>query len=505
MINRILEKLDLAETNKGGFNGQWLSSGKVVPVVSPIDGRTIASVQTVTENDAEMILSECHEAFRVFKSVPAPRRGEIVKQIGAEIAAHKQEIATLVTYEMGKCYREALGEVQEMIDIFDFAVGLSRQLHGLTMPSERRRHRMQEQWLPLGMTGVVTAFNFPVAVWSWNVALALVCGNTVLWKPSSKTPLSAIACIKIAERVLRRNDFPAAVCSLIIGPGRVIGDRMVRDKRVALVSYTGSVRLGREVGKIVQDRFGKHILELGGNNAVIVTPSGDLDIALKAVYFGAIGTAGQRCTSTRRVIIHQSRYAEFVEKLTAIYAKTSVGDPMDDAVLMGPLVDSRAVDTMMAALETLRQQGGNILHGGKKLTISGGCYVTPCLAEVDHSMPIVQEETFAPILYLMRYNTIEEAIAMNNDVPQGLSSAIISNHHSEIELFLSEQGSDCGIANVNTGTSGAEIGGAFGGEKETGGGRESGSDAWKAYMRRQTSSINYSGGIELAQNIQLDI
>jgi aldehyde dehydrogenase (NAD+) len=392
-----------------------------------------------------------------------------------------------------------------MIDICDFAVGLSRQLYGLTMPSERRRHRLQEQWHPLGVVGVITAFNFPVAVWSWNAALALVCGDTVLWKPSSKTPLTAVAVTRIARRVLERHGFDPAICSLAIGKGSDIGDLINTDPRVALVSYTGSVPGGRHVGKLVQERFGRLILELGGNNAVLVSEKGDLDIALKSVYFGAIGTSGQRCTSTRRVIVHESVYATFVERLKALYAETTIGDPLDDAHLMGPLVDEGAVATMMKAIETARTQGATVLCGGEKLDLPGGCYVTPCVVEAAHDLPIVQEETFAPVLYVMSYRTLPEAIALQNGVPQGLSSAIITNDLRESELFLSVEGSDCGIANVNTGTSGAEIGGAFGGEKETGGGRESGSDAWKAYMRRQTNALNYSGRIELAQGIDLEL
>ncbi|HWQ08392.1 MAG TPA: aldehyde dehydrogenase family protein, partial [Holophaga sp.] len=398
---------------------------------------------------------------------------------------------------------EGLGEVQEMIDICDFAVGLSRQLYGLTMPSERKGHRMQEQWHPLGVVGVITAFNFPVAVWSWNTAIALICGDTVLWKPSSRTPLTAIACTRIAAEVLRSFGYDPAICSLAIGRGSDIGDLINSDPRVALVSYTGSVSGGRHVGKLVQERFGKAILELGGNNAVIVTGNADLDIALQAIYFGAIGTAGQRCTSTRRILAHESVYDVLVARLRQLYEKTRIGSPLDDANIMGPLVDKDAVRTYLDAIETVKQQGGRILCGGESLPEAGGCYVTPCLAEVEPGLPIVREETFAPLLYLMKYHTLEEAIALQNGVPQGLSSAIITNDLIEAETFLSAVGSDCGIANVNAGTNGAEIGGAFGGEKETGGGRESGSDAWKTYMRRQTSAINFSGRMELAQGITL--
>ena len=502
---QIFDKLSLARTNPGGFGDSWVGSGHTRKIVSPINGEQIAEVVTLTGQELEVALSGCHRASMEWRQVPAPKRGEVVKDLGREFLAHKQALAELITLEMGKCFRESLGEVQEMIDIFDFAVGLSRQLYGLTMPSERRNHRLQEQWHPLGLTVVITAFNFPAAVWSWNTALALVCGDTILWKPSSKTPLTAIACTKIAERVLKRNGYPPALCSLAIGSGNSIGDAITGDRRVALVSYTGSVSRGREVGKIVQERFGRHILELGGNNAVIVAADANMDTALRAVYFGAIGTAGQRCTSTRRVIIHESRYDEFASRLTSLYRKTPIGDPRDDASLMGPLVDTGAVDSMMKALAALQEQGGNLLCGGEKLSLPGGCYVTPCIAEAANSLPIVQAETFAPLLYLMKFRSVEEAIATQNDVPQGLSSAIITNDMREMELFLSAAGSDCGIANVNTGTSGAEIGGAFGGEKETGGGRESGSDSWKAYMRRQTGAVNFSGKIELAQNIRFEI
>jgi aldehyde dehydrogenase (NAD+) len=470
-----------------------------------VDGNPLGSVVNVTPEDFEVILSRCHHAWQDWRLVPAPKRGEVVKALGDELRRHKEALARLVTQEMGKTLRESLGEVQEMIDICDFAVGLSRQLYGITLPSERRQHRLQEQWHPLGVVGVITAFNFPVAVWSWNTALALVCGDTVLWKPSSKTPLTAIACTKLAEWVLRAFGYDPAICSLAIGRGSDIGDLINSDPRVALVSYTGSVPGGRHVGELVQARFGKLILELGGNNAVIVSDRADLDIALKAVYFGAIGTAGQRCTSTRRVLIQESVYDTFVSRLLALYRKTGIGDPLEEGTLMGPLVDAQAVQTFLAAIEVVKQQGGTILHGGERLPNPGGCYVTPCLAEVTGDLPMVQEETFAPLLYLLKYRTFDEAIALQNAVPQGLSSAIITNDQREAELFLSASGSDCGIANVNTGTSGAEIGGAFGGEKETGGGRESGSDAWKTYMRRQTSAINFSGHLELAQGLTLEI
>ena len=501
----ILRALGIEERNPGGFAGAWVGSGKVQQVVSPVDGSPLASVVNVTREEFDGILAKAHAAFASWRTVPAPKRGEVVKAIGEELRAQKEPLARLVSLEMGKTLREALGEVQEMIDICDFAVGLSRQLYGLTMPSERRQHRLQEQWHPLGVVGVITAFNFPVAVWSWNAALALVCGDTVLWKPSSKTPLTAIAVTKIARRALERFGHDPAICSLTIGRGSDIGDLINADPRVALVSYTGSVPGGRHVGKLVQERFGRLILELGGNNAVIVSDKADLDIAIRAVYFGAIGTSGQRCTSTRRVILHESVYERFVERLKALYGETTIGDPLAYDTLMGPLVDRDAVATMLKAIETAKGQGATVLYGGEPLEKAGGCYVTPCLVAAGNDLPIVKEETFAPILYLTTYRTIEEAIALQNGVPQGLSSAIVTNDFRETELFLSAEGSDCGIANVNTGTSGAEIGGAFGGEKETGGGRESGSDAWKAYMRRQTNALNFSGRLELAQGITLEI
>ena len=505
VMEQVLGRLGVLEQNPGGFNGAWLGSGRSQDVVSPVDGARLASVTNITPEEFAAVLEKCHQAFASWRLVPAPKRGEVVKELGDELRRNKEALAELVTLEMGKTLREGLGEVQEMIDICDLAVGLSRQLYGLTMPSERSRHRLQEQWHPLGVVGVITAFNFPVAVWSWNTAIALVCGDTVLWKPSSKTPLTAIACTRIAERVLRKFGYDPAICSLAIGRGSDIGDLINTDPRVALVSYTGSVPGGRHVGGLVQARFGRHILELGGNGAVIVSQKGDLETALTAVYFGAIGTSGQRCTSTRRVIIHESIYATFVARLQEMYRKTRIGDPRDNANLMGPLVDQAAVATLLEALETIKAQGGRILLGGERLSLPGGCYVTPALAEVPAGLPMTREETFAPVLYLTPYRTLEEAIRIQNDVPQGLSSAIISNDMVETELFLSAAGSDCGIANVNTGTSGAEIGGAFGGEKETGGGRERGSDAWKAYMRRQTSAINFSGGVELAQGITLEL
>jgi aldehyde dehydrogenase (NAD+) len=494
-----------ADSQPGGFHGAWVGAGRPEVVVSPVTGEPLGAVATVAAGDFDAILSRCHEAFLAWRQVPAPKRAEVVRGIGDRLRAEKEALASLVTLEMGKTIREARGEVQEMIDICDFAVGLSRQLYGRTMPSERAMHRLQEQWHPLGVVGVITAFNFPVAVWSWNAALALVAGDTVLWKPSSKTPLTAVAVTKIAGGVLADLGYDPAVCSLTIGRGSEIGDLVNRDPRVALVSYTGSVDGGRHVGRLVQERFGRLILELGGNNAVIVSDRANLDMALRSVYFGAVGTAGQRCTTTRRVIVHRSIYRRFLDGLLDLYGRTDIGDPRSDATVMGPLVDARAVETMMHAIETATAQGGRVLVGGERLPALGPCYVTPCIIEARPDLPIVREETFAPILYVTPYETLNEAIHIQNSVPQGLSSAIFTDDAIEAERFLSVVGSDCGIANINAGTSGAEIGGAFGGEKETGGGRESGSDAWKAYMRRQTATINFSGRTELAQGITLEI
>jgi aldehyde dehydrogenase (NAD+) len=489
----------------GAFAGHWQAHGPTRVVHSPIDGAVIGHVITATADDADRVLAEAHRAYQDWRLVPAPQRAEIVRQLGVALRERKEELAQLVTLEMGKPIVEARGEVQEMIDICDFAVGLGRQIGGLTLPSERPGHRLQESWHPLGVAAVITAFNFPVAVWAWNAAIALTCGDTVVWKPSSKTPLSAAACTRIAAEVLERNGQPAAICSLLIGSGREIGDRIIGDERVALVSYTGSVPTGRHVGRVVQERFGRHILELGGNNAAIITESADFDQALSAVFFGAVGTAGQRCTSTRRVIVHDSLYDRLVEGLKSGYASLPIGDPRDESQLMGPLVDRAAVETMQAALDQIRAQGGVVLQGGEVLEREGGCWVTPALVEAHPGMAMVKEETFAPILYLLRYRDLDEAIALNNAVPQGLSSSIFTRDLLEMERFLGPAGSDCGLANVNTSTSGAEIGGAFGGEKETGGGRESGSDSWKAYMRRQTAVINASGGVALAQGVTFEL
>jgi len=483
---------------------EWGGGGPLLEVISPIDGERLAAVRTATAEEVDHAIAAAQRAFVHWRTVPAPQRGEIVRQLGEALRAQREELALLVTREMGKTLVEARGEVQEMIDICDFAVGLARQIGGRTLPSERAGHRLVEQYHPLGVVAVVTAFNFPVAVWAWNAALALVCGDAVLWKPSSKTPLSAIACTRLAAEVLQRNGQPTALASLVVGRGAEIGDRLIRSPDVALVSYTGSVATGRRVGVAVQQRFGRSILELGGNAALILGEHGNLELALRSVFFGALGTSGQRCTTTRRVLLPESRYDEFVGRLRQGYAQVTIGDPRQE-VLMGPLVDRAAIATMQAALEQARAEGATVLSGGEPLPLPGGCYVTPALVEARPEMAVVQEETFAPILYLLRYRTFDEAIALQNGVRQGLSSALFTEDLREAELFLSAVGSDCGLANVNAGTSGAEIGGAFGGGKETGGGREAGSDAWKGYMRRQTSVINASGALPLAQGVRFTL
>ena len=500
-----LKQLGIADDNPGGFCGDWLGSGESLEARSPIDGSLLARVTQVTAEEYDRVADRAQEAFLGWRQLPAPRRGEVVRQLGNALRELKKPLGALVTMEMGKIRAEGEGEVQEMIDICDFAVGLSRQLYGLTMHSERPGHRMYEQWHPLGIVGVISAFNFPVAVWSWNAAIAAVCGDSTLWKPSSKVPLTAVACTRIAERVCRANDVDPAIFSLVIGRGSTVGEKLLADPRVRLVSATGSCRMGYRVGEVVHRRLGRTILELGGNNAIIVTPHANLDLAVPAILFGAVGTAGQRCTSTRRIIAHRSVADTLLDRLKKAYAQVRIGDPLDNATLMGPLIDTGAVDDMMAALERVKQEGGTVVCGGEKLTgdaYPGGGYVTPAIVEAKNTWTIVQEETFAPILYVMRYDTLDEAIALHNAVPQGLSSAIFTDNVLEAEQFLSAAGSDCGIANVNIGTSGAEIGGAFGGEKETGGGRESGSDSWKAYMRRQTNTINYSTQLPLAQGIK---
>ncbi len=511
----ILSALGLEDEHPGGFAGAWVGSGPLLEVHSPIDGGRLGAVREVTEAEYDGIVERAREAFLEWRRVPAPKRGEVVRQLGNRLREKKAELGALVTLEMGKIRAEGEGEVQEMIDICDFATGLSRQLYGLTLASERPDHHMREQWHPLGVVGVISAFNFPVAVWSWNAALAAVCGDATVWKPSERTPLTAVAVTRIAADVCRENGVDPAVFSLVVGQGATIGERLIHDRRIPLVSATGSCRMGRRVGEVVSARLGRTILELGGNNAIIVTPSANLDLALPAILFGSVGTAGQRCTSTRRILVHRSVRDELVRRLTKAYEGVRIGNPLDDGTLMGPLLSDAAVDAMMAAKEKVVAEGGEILYGGERLAgddYPGGLYVTPCIASARNDFEIVQDETFAPILYIIDYGSadagpeeavaeLDEALALHNDVPQGLSSAIFTNHVREAEHFLSHRGSDCGIANVNIGTSGAEIGGAFGGEKETGGGRESGSDAWKAYMRRQTNTVNWSTELPLAQGI----
>jgi aldehyde dehydrogenase (NAD+) len=496
-----LRRLGLKETNPGVFDGAW-RGGPVAQSISPIDGRVIAQVREATADDYNKAICRAHEAFLKWRVTPAPVRGETIRRFGDALRAAKPDLARLVTVETGKIIVESEGEVQEMIDICDFAVGLSRQLHGLTIASERPRHRLMEQWHPLGLVGIISAFNFPVAVWAWNSALAAVCGDACLWKPSNKTPLCAIAVTRLAESVCRDTGADPAIFTLLTGDGKTIGELMTADQRVPLVSATGSCAVGRRVAHAVHGRFGRTILELGGNNAVIVAPSAELDLAVRAIFFGAIGTAGQRCTSTRRVIVHSSIAKKLRARLLQAYASVRIGNPLERSTVMGPLIDRHAVEALLVAKDRVRRAGGKILFGGDPLKLPGDCYVTPCLAEAHNDFDIVQEETFAPILYLMTYSKFSEALGMNNAVPQGLSSAVFTNDFREAEEFLSSCGSDCGIANVNAGTSGAEIGGAFGGEKDTGGGRESGSDAWKNYMRRQTNTINYSKELPLAQGIQ---
>jgi len=484
-----------------------LLEGGALAVRSPTNGEVIAEISETSADQARKLIAEAHEAFLHWRLVPAPRRGEFVRQLGEELRAHKDALGRLVSIEVGKVLSEGLGEVQEMIDICDFAVGLSRQLYGLCMPSERRDHRIAEQWHPAGVVGIISAFNFPVAVWSWNAALAFVCGDSVVWKPSEKSPLTALAVSALVERVAKRfgDDAPVGLAQVLIGD-REVGEILVGDPHVAVVSATGSTRMGRDVGARVAQRFGRSILELGGNNASIVTPSADLELTLRAVAFGAMGTAGQRCTTLRRLIVHRDIYDQIVPRLIGVYEKVRVGDPLTSEALVGPLIDRASFDAMQRTLDAARAAGGRV-HGGQRVDVNGAdsFYVRPALVEIAEQAACVREETFAPILYVLRYETIGEAIALQNAVPQGLSSSIFATDMREVERFLSAAGSDCGIANVNMGTSGAEIGGAFGGEKETGGGRESGSDAWKAYMRRQTNAINYGRTLPLAQGVRFDL
>jgi len=504
-----LQQLQLLKKNEGSSTGTvWQNSkGEIIVSSSPVDNKEIGTVISTDKEAYEKIITTAQAAFLEWRNWPAPKRGEIVRQMGDALRKEKQALGQLVSYEMGKSLQEGLGEVQEMIDICDFAVGLSRQLYGLTMHSERPSHRMYEQWHPLGIVGIISAFNFPVAVWSWNAALAWVCGNVTVWKPSEKTPLCGNAIQNIIAKVFKENNVPEGVNNLIQG-GREVGEWMSKDTRIPLVSATGSTRMGKLLNTAVAARLGKTILELGGNNAIIISEHADLDMSLIGAVFGAVGTAGQRCTSTRRLIIHEKVYDSFVAKLTKAYGQIKIGDPLDSKNHMGPLIDKEAVKMYLNSIEACKKEGGKFLVEGGVLEGKGyesGCYVKPCIAEALPHYNIVQHETFAPILYVMKYSKLEEAIAIQNGVPQGLSSAIMTLNMRESELFLSQSGSDCGIANVNIGTSGAEIGGAFGGEKETGGGRESGSDAWKAYMRRQTNTINWSNHLPLAQGIQFDL
>ena len=504
-----LKQLGIKENNSGASTGSdWLApNGKVLESYSPVDGKKIASVTACDDQAYEQVIAKAQQAFAEWRLWPSPRRGEVVRQIGDALRQNKEALGRLVSYEMGKSLQEGYGEVQEMIDICDFAVGLSRQLHGLTMHSERPGHRMYEQWHPLGIVGVISAFNFPVAVWSWNAMLAWVCGDVIVWKPSEKTPLFALACQLIAGRVFEANGVPEGVSGLVVGE-RETGESLASDTRIPLVSATGSTRMGKAVGAAVGARLGRSLLELGGNNAIIISKDADLDMALVGCVFGAVGTAGQRCTTTRRLIIHEDVYEAFKNKLVHAYGQLRIGDPLDEQNHVGPLIDRHAVEHYLAAIEKCKEEGGNFVVEGGVLEGPGyetGCYVKPCIAEAQPHYSIVQHETFAPILYLLRYKTFEEAIAIQNGVPQGLSSSIMTLNLREAERFLSSAGSDCGIANVNIGTSGAEIGGAFGGEKETGGGRESGSDAWRIYMRRQTNTINYSTSLPLAQGIKFDL
>jgi aldehyde dehydrogenase (NAD+) len=506
-MTEALKNLGINPTNHGASTGtQSFSNGKTISSYSPATGELIGTVTSATKEDYEKVMRAAEEAFKTWRLVPAPKRGEIVRQMGEELRAHKEDLGKLVSFEMGKSYQEGLGEVQEMIDICDFAVGLSRQLYGLTMHSERPMHRMYEQYHPIGIVGIISAFNFPVAVWSWNTMLAWVCGDVCIWKPSSKTPLCAIACQNIIQKVLKRNNLPEGISGLVVG--NESGDLINNDKRIPLVSFTGSTRIGRHVSKTVAERFGKTILELGGNNAIIVSENADINMVLVGAVFGAVGTAGQRCTTTRRLIIHESIYDKTIATIQKAYGQLKIGNPLDTNNHVGPLIDKAAVQDYLNAIEKAKAEGGKMIVEGGVMTGAGyesECYVKPCVIEAENHFEIVQHETFAPILYVMKYSTIEEAIALQNGVPQGLSSSIFTSNMREMELFLSQAGSDCGIANVNIGTSGAEIGGAFGGEKETGGGRESGSDAWKVYMRRQTNTINYGTELPLAQGIKFDL
>ena len=506
-MKNILSKLNINKINYGACSGsgKWSNSekGGLIHSINPADGKEISSVYQSTKNDYDEVVEESIIAFEKFRKIPAPVRGQLVREMADSLRKNKDALGSLVSIEMGKIKQEGDGEVQEMIDIADFAVGQSRMLYGKTMHSERPDHRMYEQWHPLGPIGVISAFNFPVAVWAWNAFIAAICGNTTIWKPSSSTPLCAIAVQNICNKVMEENGY-SGIFSVIIGKGSIVGEEMIKDPRLPLISFTGSTSMGRHVNKTVSERFAKTILELGGNNAIVIDESAEMELAIPAVVFGAVGTAGQRCTSTRRLIIHESIYDSFLEKLINAYKQVKIGDPLDNSTLMGPLVNEQAVDNYLNAIETATDSGGKVIFGGKILS-SDGYYVKPTIISAQNHWEIVQEETFAPILYVMKYSSIDEAISIHNDVPQGLSSSIFTTNIRNAERFLSNRGSDCGIANVNIGTSGAEIGGAFGGEKETGGGRESGSDSWKQYMRRQTNTINWSKDLPLAQGIEFNL
>ncbi len=508
-MQEALKQLGIQAENQGTSTGnEWFSNGEIIESYSPVDGQLIGKVKTTTAADYEKVMQSATSAFKTFRAMPAPQRGEIVRQFGNKLRELKEPLGKLVSYEMGKSLQEGYGEVQEMIDICDFAVGLSRQLNGQTIPSERPGHVMREQWHSLGVVGIISAFNFPVAVWAWNTALAWVCGDVCVWKASEKAPLCSVACQNIIAQVLKENNLPEGISSIINGDYKV-GEMMTNDTRIPLISATGSTRMGRIVGAKVAERFGKSLLELGGNNAIIITPTADLKVVVPGAVFGAVGTAGQRCTSTRRLIIHESVYDKVRDAIVGAYGQLTIGNPLDQKNHIGPLIDKDSVKTYLAAIESAKAEGGKVLVEGGVLSGEGfesGCYVKPAIIEAENSFKIVQHETFAPILYLMKYSDeVENAIELQNGVAQGLSSAIMTNDLKEAEKFLSFSGSDCGIANVNIGTSGAEIGGAFGGEKETGGGRESGSDAWKVYMRRQTNTVNYSDQLPLAQGIKFDL
>jgi len=511
VIGDTLKKLGIGASNPSVHTGTAVygdSNREPIVSLSPVDGLEIASVGQASAEDYQNLVVTAEKAFNEWRRVPAPKRGDVVRQIGDKLRENKQALGRLVSYEMGKSLQEGYGEVQEMIDICDFAVGLSRQLHGLTMHSERFEHRMYEQWHPMGVVGIISAFNFPVAVWSWNSMIAAVCGNVSIWKPSEKTPLCALACMNIAANVFKSEGIPEGVMNLVVGDVATIGEPMVADRRLPVISATGSTRMGKRVGEVVGARLGRSILELGGNNAIILTPHANLSMAIPGIVFGAVGTAGQRCTTTRRLIIHESIYDRVKDTVVKAYESLKIGNPLDETNHVGPLIDHQSVETMQAAISKITEQGGKVIFGGERLSgasYESGCYVRPAIVEASNEMELVQEETFAPILYLLRYEgDVSNAIAQQNGVNQGLSSAIFTDHLREAESFLAHWGSDCGIANVNIGTSGAEIGGAFGGEKETGGGRESGSDAWKGYMRRQTNTINFGATLPLAQGIKFN-